>query len=139
MNSKSRNEFSKQKRKRDSDSEEEVEAVNNDKAENSDSDVSIDKKKLKIKRVEVEQVKKASPLEDDVLRGKDEISVLLNDKKRVSIRKFQGKTYVDFREFYEKDGLWLPGKKGISFTPDLWEKIKKHSGTIDDAIKSINK
>jgi len=36
----------------------------------------------------------------------------IDDKKRISVRKFKGKTYVDIREFYEKDGEQLPGKKG---------------------------
>jgi len=36
----------------------------------------------------------------------------LTDKRRVSVRDFRGKLYVDIREFYEKDGEYLPGKKG---------------------------
>lgn len=48
-----------------------------------------------------------------------------------------GKVYVDIREFFEKDGQTLPTKKGISLTPDLWEKIKKYQHEIDEAIANI--
>lgn len=34
--------------------------------------------------------------------------------RRVQINEFKGKQLVDFREFYEKDGQMLPGKKVCS-------------------------
>ena len=35
----------------------------------------------------------------------------LSDKRRVSVEDFRGKTLISVREFYEKDGELLPGKK----------------------------
>ena len=35
----------------------------------------------------------------------------LSDKRRVTIEEYGGKTLVSIREFYEKDGEMLPGKK----------------------------
>jgi hypothetical protein len=31
------------------------------------------------------------------------------------VRVWQGKVWIDIREFYVKDGKQLPGKKGITF------------------------
>ena len=36
----------------------------------------------------------------------------LADKRKISVREFKGKVYVDIREFYESDGELKPGKKG---------------------------
>ena len=47
---------------------------------------------------------------------------------------FRGKIYVDVREYYEKDGEMLPGKKGISLTVEQWEKLKALIPKIDDAL-----
>uniref|UniRef100_A0A7S2JL94 Transcriptional coactivator p15 (PC4) C-terminal domain-containing protein n=1 Tax=Cyanoptyche gloeocystis TaxID=77922 RepID=A0A7S2JL94_9EUKA len=58
----------------------------------------------------------------------------IGNKKRVSVRKFKGKLYIDIREFYEKDGDLLPGKKGISLQPDNWEQLKKLTEEIDEAV-----
>ncbi|XP_034839833.1 RNA polymerase II transcriptional coactivator-like [Maniola hyperantus] len=61
---------------------------------------------------------------------------VLQGKKLVKIREFKGKVYVDIREFYEKNGEMLPGKKGISLTPDLWRKLLSLSNEINEAVSS---
>ncbi|KZF20130.1 putative RNA polymerase II transcriptional coactivator [Xylona heveae TC161] len=38
----------------------------------------------------------------------------LSKNRRVTVSSFRGKTMVSIREYYEKDGKHLPGKKGIS-------------------------
>jgi len=48
----------------------------------------------------------------------------LNDVKRVTVRNFKGTIYVDIREFYQKDGDWLPGKKGLALKCEEWAATK---------------
>ena len=63
----------------------------------------------------------------------------LNDKKRVSVSQFKGKTYVNLREFYEKDGEWLPTKKGITLDLQQWSTLKKLVKDIDQSFDSKSK
>lgn len=55
-------------------------------------------------------------------------------KKRISVRDFKGTTYVDIREFYEKEGEMLPGKKGISLKVEEWEWLLSLRDSINDLI-----
>ena len=61
----------------------------------------------------------------------------LSSKKRLTVRKWSGKVLIDVREFYEKGGKQLPGKKGISLTLDQYKAVKElvNSGSIDALIK----
>lgn len=48
--------------------------------------------------------------EDD---GDDDIVVCeISKNRRISVRSWRGKIFVDIREFYLKDGKQTPGKKG---------------------------
>lgn len=47
----------------------------------------------------------------------------LGGSRKVSVSEFRGKVYINIREYYTKDGQELPGKKGISLTPDQWKKM----------------
>ena len=47
------------------------------------------------------------------LKNKDGDSYWELDRfKRVTVREFKGSIFVDIREFYDKNGELLPGKKG---------------------------
>ncbi|PPJ57982.1 hypothetical protein CBER1_11469 [Cercospora berteroae] len=63
------------------------------------------------------------------------------NKRRVQLTEFKGTLMVGIREFYEKDGEMLPGKKGISMTleqfdavlgvlPELEREVKKRGGKV---------
>jgi len=61
----------------------------------------------------------------------------LEGYKRVTVRDFKGKVYVDIREFYEKDGKVLPGKKGISLSASAWNKLKSLTDDVDETLKEL--
>lgn len=47
----------------------------------------------------------------------------ISPTRKISVRQFGSNVLIDIREYYEKDGQFLPGKKGISLLPDQWEKL----------------
>merc|ERR1711874_464163 len=54
--------------------------------------------------------------------------------KRITVREFKGKVYVDIREYYEKDGKSLPGKKGIALSTTQWNMVKEIIPDVQEAI-----
>jgi len=61
----------------------------------------------------------------------------LERNKRVTVREFKGKVYVDIREFYEKDGKFLPGKKGISLNTTQWNMFKDLIPDIQEGVHQL--
>ncbi|KAF7981835.1 hypothetical protein HWV62_31361 [Athelia sp. TMB] len=61
----------------------------------------------------------------------------LGKKKRATVRSFKGTSMLDIREFYEKDGKELPGKKGISINEEQWAKIKDNADAIDSMFAEL--
>lgn len=62
---------------------------------------------------------------------------VLEGKKLVKVREFKGRVFIDIREFYEKNGELLPGKKGISLTPDMWRKLLSLGDEINETVSSL--
>ena len=42
---------------------------------------------------------------------------------RIKQSEFKGNKFIDCRVFYEKDGEYLPTKKGIAFSPSVTKKV----------------
>ena len=53
----------------------------------------------------------------------------------ISVSTFKKTTLINIREYYEKDGKTLPGKKGISLSVEQWEELKKHIADVDADLK----
>lgn len=63
----------------------------------------------------------------------------LGSKKRVTVRRFNGVNLVDIREFYldKSSGEMKPGKKGISLSADVWNKVVESRAEIDAALAEL--
>ncbi|CAG8889503.1 unnamed protein product [Penicillium egyptiacum] len=59
----------------------------------------------------------------------------ISKMRRVTISSFRGKTQVNVREYYEKDGQELPGKKGISMPVDQFAAIVSILPEIEKVLK----
>ena len=54
---------------------------------------------------------------------------------QVRISEFRGRKLIDIREYYEKNGEMLPGKKGISLSVEQWKKLLQIADEVNRAIE----
>ncbi|CVK92548.1 uncharacterized protein FMAN_07442 [Fusarium mangiferae] len=60
----------------------------------------------------------------------------LSNKRRVGVSDFSKKTFVNIREYYDKDGKSLPGKKGISLSIEQYNAFLKAVPQINAALRA---
>ena len=61
----------------------------------------------------------------------------ISGKRRVTISEFKGLRMVNIREYYEKDGKDLPGKKGISLTVEQYQALIGVMPQIERQLKGM--
>lgn len=81
------------------------------------------------------QVKKAKgSLEVQMNAGKKTVIVLEN-QRQVHVKQFRGHKTVDIREYYQRNGKVLPGKKGITLSVNQWKQLMAKADEITRAIE----
>ncbi|KAA6413355.1 MAG: RNA polymerase II transcriptional [Lasallia pustulata] len=86
-------------------------------------------------RPRAKKVKTGKSASAGVGKGAKGVAVALPGKKRVTVSEFKGKMLVSVREFYEKEGQMLPGKKGIALPVDQFSAIIKLLPHIESVLK----
>ncbi|WVQ99261.1 hypothetical protein IAU59_006393 [Kwoniella sp. CBS 9459] len=66
--------------------------------------------------------------------------IKLTEYRRITVRKFKGKTLVDLRDMYKDKatGEIKPGAKGIALNTEQWEFIRANIANVDDMIASVS-
>jgi hypothetical protein len=64
-------------------------------------------------------------------------SVDLGGSKRAGVSVFKGRATAGLREFYEKDGQWLPGKKGIALPAEQLERLVAAAPQLSAALATM--
>ncbi|KAJ5178942.1 hypothetical protein N7492_002152 [Penicillium capsulatum] len=58
----------------------------------------------------------------------------ISKKRRVTLSEFRNNTLINIREYYDKDGQELPGKKGISMSVDQFAALVTLLPDIEQAL-----
>ncbi|XP_059622232.1 RNA polymerase II transcriptional coactivator [Phlebotomus argentipes] len=59
----------------------------------------------------------------------------LEKMRWVSVSEFRGRKMVNIREYYERDGKILPGKKGIALSAEQWRKLCSVMNEVNEELK----
>mmetsp|Transcript_31551 Transcript_31551/g.70985 ORF Transcript_31551/g.70985 Transcript_31551/m.70985 type:complete len:113 (-) Transcript_31551:22-360(-) len=60
-------------------------------------------------------------------------------QKRITVNKFKGNVNIHLREYYEKDGDFLPGKAGIALSKEQWKLAISLAEQVKEAVQALEK
>ncbi|KAI5194888.1 PC4-domain-containing protein [Aureobasidium subglaciale] len=82
------------------------------------------------------RTKKGQPISEDKQVDEDGNPYWeLSGKRRVTLSEFKKVHLINIREYYEKDGQMLPGKKGISMTIEQFSALLEVLPEVEEALK----
>ncbi|KAI5709161.1 hypothetical protein M8J76_011610 [Diaphorina citri] len=96
------------------------------------SDEEVKKKRGPAKKPQPAASKKGGASKDGESSGGPAGSWCLEGMRFVKVDEFRGRPLISIREYYEKNGQLLPGKKGISLSATQWRKLL----TLQDSVNS---
>ena len=62
---------------------------------------------------------------------------LAGTMKKVTVEQYRGSTNISIREYYEKNGKELPGKKGIALTVPQWNTLYEKVDALHAAFCAL--
>ncbi|GMH36386.1 hypothetical protein BSKO_04254 [Bryopsis sp. KO-2023] len=65
----------------------------------------------------------------------DGFNVGIGPRRSIRVGAYRGKPFIDIREFYGEEGQEKPGRAGMRFNADTWQRLKDNMEKIDEAIK----
>ncbi|CAL8467636.1 g7174 [Coccomyxa elongata] len=71
-------------------------------------------------------------------QGSSALPVILSSNRRADVSNYKGSTFVNIREYYEKDGEMLPGSKGIALSPEQFKILQAAAVDVTAALASRN-
>uniref|UniRef100_A0A8D8T4U5 RNA polymerase II transcriptional coactivator n=1 Tax=Cacopsylla melanoneura TaxID=428564 RepID=A0A8D8T4U5_9HEMI len=103
------------------------------KASTSDSDSGPDDRGPAKKQLPAD-TKKAKGNDNGASKSGPGGSWCIEGMRFLKVDEFRGKPLVSIREYYEKNGELLPGKKGISLSASQWRKLMTMQDNVNAAV-----